>query len=517
MAIKLQVPGVNSWFLNPDGTSLETLTSGSVPGPTNIKVGWGQWQPKATQWTPVQAQVQTMQQQYWNKTIDDIYSAMLANKPTKTDITMAIGQNTGLLDRMNWVRAQMAEINKAMMWDQTQIFSATNPDGTPIDPRVKMAQYQDSLKQYSQRLWQLGEMEATYKAELWVLSTMEQERIDKENEKNKITLSYLSDLNQEKWKKKEFDTNQSWKQKDFQMEKDKFNWQKSTDSRDFNTKIDQYNKDKTKPELRQDSNGNFVFLSPGEDWVSGHWDWQITYTGWRVPWDEWVDIAGKEWFAVTTPFEGTVEKVFKGNDKYFWSYIEIKNPDWTKTRISHLDPESIIVEPGQKLSAGNYFANQKNTGTVMAWKWRGVIDVTMFDKNGQKIKWDVTAKMLKGIKNNANVEQTWVKGPTTWSKDKDFSSFIKTLDIEKLTSFDDLDSVAKEINRMYPEMDLEDVKDSNGKVTKKWIISVLENMLTDEQYDAFMKQEEANKKDNFFNPFGNNYMGQGSILGNILN
>lgn len=144
------------------------------------------------------AQVDYMKQQFQPKTLDDIYGAILKSRPTPTEITAKIGQQTGLSDRIAGVRAQMSDIQRSMTGDQSPIFMATNPDGTPVDPRVKVAAFQNNLKAYTDRLTQLGEMETTYKSELETLSKGEADRINQENERNKTALQYLKDVNAEK-------------------------------------------------------------------------------------------------------------------------------------------------------------------------------------------------------------------------------------------------------------------------------------------------------------------------------
>ena len=63
-----------------------------------IKVGgnkiFGQ-QPQAQQ-AGVQQQASYMQQQFGNRSIDDIYSSILASRPSDTDIQVALGKQTGL-------------------------------------------------------------------------------------------------------------------------------------------------------------------------------------------------------------------------------------------------------------------------------------------------------------------------------------------------------------------------------------------------------------------------------------
>jgi len=373
---------------------------------SNIPIWTGKFSPPkpAMSAPPIDTQVNELKAQTQGKTMDDIYWAMIASRPTSTEIEKTIWQNTWLTDKMVGARMQMQDIRRQMLWDQSHIFNATNPDWTPIDPRVKVAQYQANMKSYADRVDQLWQLENVYQWELSTLSKAEQERINAENEKNKVALQYLKDVADTDYRNKTFEEN-----------KRQFNVSKDIQQNQFDISRDdrryEFEKTLNKPEKVQNPDWTYSYISPSEDWISLHWDWKITYMGWRVAWDEGVDIAWNEGFAVTAPFGWTVSKVFTWNDKYFWSYVEVTNQDGTKTRISHLDPSSITAQVWQPLNAGQYFANQKNTWTVIAKPWRWVIDITMFDKNGQKIKWTTTANILKNIKNTAKVQ--WAPAQTS--------------------------------------------------------------------------------------------------------
>jgi hypothetical protein len=88
------------------------------------------------------------------------------------------------------------------------------PDGTPMDPRVKVAQFQANMNGYMARLSQLTDLESTYKAELKALTDAEAERQNAITEKNKTALMYLKDLQQQDQQKldNQYRTDQSKKQ-----------------------------------------------------------------------------------------------------------------------------------------------------------------------------------------------------------------------------------------------------------------------------------------------------------------
>jgi len=177
---------------------------------------------------------------------------MVKTRPTDTELIATIGKSTGLSDRITGVQSQMQDIRRSMMGDQSGIFSARNPDGTEIDPRVKVAAFQSSMSSYMQRLDQLTTLESAYKAEIKTLSDYETKRIDAENEKNKVALSYLQTMNDQKYKADQF-----------QMEKDKFAFQKSTDARDFNERQREFDATLGKPVASTDPNtGATIWNTP---------------------------------------------------------------------------------------------------------------------------------------------------------------------------------------------------------------------------------------------------------------
>ena len=135
--------------------------------------------------------------------MDDIYSSILAARPSDTDIQVALGEKTGLSQQIAGARAQMDDIQRKMLGDQSAIFNATNPDGTPIDQRLKVAQYQQNMQSYMNRIDQLGKLESTYKAELQTLSEAEKSRIEQENKRNLTALQYLKDMNDQKRQEEE--------------------------------------------------------------------------------------------------------------------------------------------------------------------------------------------------------------------------------------------------------------------------------------------------------------------------
>ena len=184
-----------------------------------IKVGGNKIfgsQPQAKQ-AGVQEQASYMQQQFGGRSMDDIYSSILAARPSDTDIQVALGKQTGLSEQIAGARAQMDDIQRKMLGDQSAIFNAVNPDGTPVDPRIKVAQYQQNMQSYMDRINQLGKLESIYKAELQTLSEAEKNRMEQENKRNLTALQYLKDVNEQKRQEEQF----SFQKEQFQFQKEK--------------------------------------------------------------------------------------------------------------------------------------------------------------------------------------------------------------------------------------------------------------------------------------------------------
>lgn len=123
-----------------------------------------------------------------------------------------------------------------MLGDQSAIFNAVNPDGTPIDPRIKVAQYQQNMQSYMDRINQLGKLESTYKAELQTLSDAEKSRIEQENKRNLTALQYLKDVNEQK--RQEEQAKFQREQFEYGKQKDIIDFNQAKELAQFNASLD---------------------------------------------------------------------------------------------------------------------------------------------------------------------------------------------------------------------------------------------------------------------------------------
>jgi len=104
-----------------------------------------------------------MKDTYNNMPIETAYQAMLSSQPeSKAVLTKQLGISTGIYDNLDALRQQQVSILRSMTGDQSAIFKATNPDGTPVDPRVMVAQYQANMKSNTERVGQLRQLEDVY-------------------------------------------------------------------------------------------------------------------------------------------------------------------------------------------------------------------------------------------------------------------------------------------------------------------------------------------------------------------
>ncbi len=171
---------------------------------------------------------------------EQLYSAMLnVQPPAQADILHEVGQQYGYNDRLAGLRQQASEIQKKMLGDQSALFSATNPDGSAVDPRVLVAQYQQSLTSGAERLNQIQKVQDVYSAEMQTLAGAMADQYKAKAQSTQSAIQFMQQLNQEKNADRSFGL-----QKDqFEFQKDQFEYQKDQAE---------------KPEWVQDTNGNWV-------------------------------------------------------------------------------------------------------------------------------------------------------------------------------------------------------------------------------------------------------------------
>ncbi len=126
-----------------------------------------------------------------------------------------------------------------MLGDQSALFSAVNPDGTPVDPRVKVAQYQENITRDSQRLSQIQKVQDVYKAEMHTLAGALSDQYKAKAQETQTAIQFMQQLNQEKNQDRQYRLQQD----QFNLSKDQFGFQKDQAG---------------KPEWIQDTTGNWV-------------------------------------------------------------------------------------------------------------------------------------------------------------------------------------------------------------------------------------------------------------------
>jgi len=155
-------------------------------------------------------QLDLMMSQHADDPMTVTFRAMQENKPTNQELEASLWLSTGLFSNMENVRWQLQSITRAMLWDQSWIFNATMPDWTPIDPRIKVAQYKANMNWYTQRTSQLMQMEAQYKSELKYLVDWAIQLQEAQNEKNKIALQYIKDIKDQEKRDWSIETDAEW-------------------------------------------------------------------------------------------------------------------------------------------------------------------------------------------------------------------------------------------------------------------------------------------------------------------
>lgn len=175
----------------------------------------------------------------------DIAGAMLSTSPsTKGAIrdTIAAGPG-GIGSQLEGITQQIQGLQRARAASQSQIFSAVDPMGNPVDPRIKVAQFQSSQKAMTDQENTLRQLEDMYNAQLGALTDSEYNRQAAENEKNKVAMSYLKDIEDRKLQQeklaldtKQFNAKMSQDQSQFDQTMGLNRSKMSEDQRQFNIK-----------------------------------------------------------------------------------------------------------------------------------------------------------------------------------------------------------------------------------------------------------------------------------------
>jgi hypothetical protein len=487
----------------------------------------------------ITSQAKYMQNTYWSMTMTDAYNALLKSKPTNTDLYMEIGKNTWLLQQMEGTRQQMMEIQKTMLWDQSPIFNATAPDWTPIDPRVKVAQFQANMNWYMTRLSQLQDMEATYKAELKTLTNAQMEKINAETEKNKLALMYLKDIEDKELQAKEFwfkekQFQESKRQFDTQMEQRKYEfWQemnkpeKVVDPITWETTFVSPTSFSWKEWMRTDRNNNpaaFTVDIAKQAWLV---EW-VDYEVWdKFPWNSKLYTAKLLWDPIETTIK-VIDKIWfktkSGQNR--WTYTDkiwLTNEKWAK--MDSQQKENAVAKMYQQ-EGGSWKLVEKTNETMpkdialaldkddlLAMKnlseaeKKEIIenellplykkDPTYFKKlrtiniNEYLASTDYTVEEKKNILQTALTK--WysildVEKKFPWNKKEwpiTISNYLKSLDTSKVSTQEDIDKLVDKVAKEYPDKKYED------------IYAMVENVL----WTDILNKVERNIKDNDWIPF----------------
>lgn len=215
--------------------------------------------PATVQLNPIQNQVLQMQDKYDNMPLDAAYSAYINSIPSsKQKIADDIGMNTGIYSELETITKQQQSMIQSMTGNQSAIFNATNPDGTPVDPRVKVAQYKANMASATDRVDQLRQLETVYKSQLKTLADAQYDVAQKESEKAKTALLYLKDISDEEQRQKD----NYFKQQQIDNQQSQFGQKMGQDQSQFEQ--DQAYKYAAlgKPELKQDTNGQYQWITP---------------------------------------------------------------------------------------------------------------------------------------------------------------------------------------------------------------------------------------------------------------
>ncbi len=132
--------------------------------------------------------------------MQDIASAMLSTTPsTKGAIRDQIAAGPGGIgSQLEGITQQINNLNKLRAGNQSEIFSAVGPDGKPIDPRIAVANYKSTQKAYDDQENNLRKLEDMYNSQLGALTDSEYQKQAAENEKNKVAMGYMKDIEDKK-------------------------------------------------------------------------------------------------------------------------------------------------------------------------------------------------------------------------------------------------------------------------------------------------------------------------------
>lgn len=147
------------------------------------------------------AQVDYVKREFWGKTMQDIYGAMISTAPKdKGAIRDQIWAGPGgIYSNIDGITQQIQNLDKVLASDQSKIFNAIDPTtGKPVDPRIAVATFKQNQAAVVQQQNNLIQLQDMYRANLEQLTESEYQRQVAENKKNETALSYLKSIDDKK-------------------------------------------------------------------------------------------------------------------------------------------------------------------------------------------------------------------------------------------------------------------------------------------------------------------------------
>lgn len=439
------------------------------------------------------------------------YKGFSSAVPNEQATYMKVWMDSGLLDSIDMVNNQIANLKRDMLGSNAEIFSDPN-----LDAKTKVELYKTKQQGFLNNVNQLQELWAFYTGNLTTLTKYQLEKQNAERQKNLEALNYL----------KFFDDQEKAKQQ-IELDRQKLAMQQNQFDTEMGYKYSEMNKPvltedpitgektwTTPPTAGSNNLNSVVSYSVNKRWTENLQCWQlvndyIQKSTWANPtWDlRFEDTYQDKLKAIETIGKSLVPVVWwlfvlnTGTSTGHTWIIKKINDDWS---IEVLEANAAWLRKGQPPVTNKYTTTKwmtfsvppqnsnKTTGTTGKIPQdisRYITNSSFTDAEKKNINRDV-------INNGLTLDQVKELYPVknTESKPEDFSTLISKFDMSQINSFDELDQLAEEINQKYPELNLDDEVDAKWKVTKKWITSILETKLTKEQFDKFSKQDKEKNK-----------------------
>lgn len=358
-------------------------------------------------------------------------------------------------DQFEQITQQRASLYKSMVGNQSKVFSAVNPDGTPVDPRIKVAQYQANLKGIGDRLSQLDNLEQIYRSEAKILGDAEYDRQIQANEKAKTALLYMKQIADIEQQAKD----NTYRDKQLERQNSQFNANLLQNQSQFNeTKALQYAQMK-KPDLIQNAQWEWDWVTPPSSWNWARTDRHANPTAFTT------DIAKQAWLEEGVDYE--IGDAFGANGQYHTAKIL-----W--------DPIATTIKVIDKIG----FKTQKG-----ASRWTYTDKLGLNDETWAKMdttqKTEAIKKMYKqeGWSGSLFGENKWSVTPT-WVQGKMPSKEVKKTDEEKLQS--EVDNYLWDLRVKLATHDITDADEAHNLAYQKYAKEMAKFGYTDAQIKNYL-------------------------------